>query len=106
MPAIKVISTHIFNALPNNNMGASVPHSKPARQDESPDSTCATAASPARVKIADSGRSRTAAFQRIHTASANDRLRKEKNMDIEHINAIGASLTDLTARTAALRGYL
>ncbi|MBT9491627.1 MAG: peptide chain release factor 2 [Paucibacter sp.] len=27
-------------------------------------------------------------------------------MDIEHINAIGVSLTDLTARTAALRGYL
>ncbi|MCV2349143.1 peptide chain release factor 2 [Paucibacter sp. Y2R2-4] len=27
-------------------------------------------------------------------------------MDIEHINAIGATLADLTARTAALRGYL
>ncbi|MCV2357588.1 MULTISPECIES: peptide chain release factor 2 [Roseateles] len=27
-------------------------------------------------------------------------------MDIEHINAIGVSLNDLTARTAALRGYL
>lgn len=27
-------------------------------------------------------------------------------MDIERINTIGSTLTDLTARTAALRGYL
>jgi hypothetical protein len=27
-------------------------------------------------------------------------------MDIERINAIGTALADLTARTAALRGYL
>ncbi len=27
-------------------------------------------------------------------------------MDAEHINQIGASLTDLTARTHELRGYL
>jgi len=27
-------------------------------------------------------------------------------MDIEHINAIGNALADLTLRTAALRGYL
>jgi hypothetical protein len=27
-------------------------------------------------------------------------------MDIEHINQIGATLTDLAARTEALRGYL
>jgi len=27
-------------------------------------------------------------------------------MDIERINLIGTSLADLTARTAALRGYL
>jgi hypothetical protein len=27
-------------------------------------------------------------------------------MDIEHINQIGNSLADLTARTDALRGYL
>lgn len=27
-------------------------------------------------------------------------------MDIERINAIGTTLADLTARTAALRGYL
>jgi len=27
-------------------------------------------------------------------------------MDIERVNAIGTLLTDLTARTAALRGYL
>ena len=27
-------------------------------------------------------------------------------MDIEQINAIGSTLADLTARTAALRGYL
>jgi hypothetical protein len=29
-----------------------------------------------------------------------------KNMDIEHINAIGNALTDLSQRTIALRGYL
>ena len=29
-----------------------------------------------------------------------------KNMDIERINTIGSTLADLTARTAALRGYL
>jgi len=27
-------------------------------------------------------------------------------MDVEHINAIGNRLADLTQRTAALRGYL
>jgi len=27
-------------------------------------------------------------------------------MDIERINAIGATIDDLSARTAALRGYL
>jgi len=27
-------------------------------------------------------------------------------MDVEHINAIGNALADLTGRTAALRGYL
>jgi hypothetical protein len=27
-------------------------------------------------------------------------------MDVEHINAIGNNLADLTQRTAALRGYL
>ena len=27
-------------------------------------------------------------------------------MDVEHINAIGNSLADLTQRTTALRGYL
>jgi len=27
-------------------------------------------------------------------------------MEIERINTIGSTLTDLTARTAALRGYL
>ena len=27
-------------------------------------------------------------------------------MDVEHINAIGNSLTDLTQRTESLRGYL
>jgi hypothetical protein len=31
---------------------------------------------------------------------------QRNTMDIERINAIGASLADLTARTAALRGYL
>ncbi len=30
----------------------------------------------------------------------------KNTMDIERINAIGATLADLTARTAALRGYL
>jgi hypothetical protein len=27
-------------------------------------------------------------------------------MDVEHINAIGTALADLTGRTRALRGYL
>jgi len=27
-------------------------------------------------------------------------------MDVEHINAIGNALADLTKRTASLRGYL
>jgi len=27
-------------------------------------------------------------------------------MDVEHINAIGSSLADLTERTVGLRGYL
>jgi len=31
---------------------------------------------------------------------------KEQDMDIEHINAIGDTIEDLSARTAALRGYL
>jgi len=31
---------------------------------------------------------------------------EERRMDIERINAIGAALADLSARTAALRGYL
>jgi hypothetical protein len=31
---------------------------------------------------------------------------RKHRMDIERINAIGAALADLTARTAALRGYL
>jgi len=31
---------------------------------------------------------------------------REPNMDVEHINAIGNALADLTQRTAALRGYL
>jgi hypothetical protein len=29
-----------------------------------------------------------------------------KNMDVEHINAIGNALADLSHRTTALRGYL
>jgi hypothetical protein len=31
---------------------------------------------------------------------------KARNMDVEHINAIGNSLADLTKRTVDLRGYL
>jgi hypothetical protein len=31
---------------------------------------------------------------------------KEKAMDIERVNAIGATLHDMSARTEALRGYL
>jgi hypothetical protein len=31
---------------------------------------------------------------------------KRTVMDIEHINAIGTKLADLTERTKALRGYL
>ena len=30
----------------------------------------------------------------------------ESAMDVEHINAIGSTLADLTKRTADLRGYL
>ena len=30
----------------------------------------------------------------------------ENSMDVEHINAIGHLLADLTQRTLALRGYL
>jgi hypothetical protein len=33
-------------------------------------------------------------------------LHEDRSMDIERINAIGASLADLTQRTLALRGYL
>ncbi len=29
-----------------------------------------------------------------------------KNMDVEHINAVGNALADLSQRTIALRGYL
>jgi hypothetical protein len=31
---------------------------------------------------------------------------KARAMDVEHINAIGNSLADLTQRTESLRGYL
>jgi hypothetical protein len=31
---------------------------------------------------------------------------EENDMDVEHINAIGNSLADLTKRTVDLRGYL
>ena len=41
----------------------------------------------------------THAFHRKHSLGT-------KNMDIERINTIGTTLADLTARTAALRGYL
>jgi hypothetical protein len=33
-------------------------------------------------------------------------LSSSETMDIERVNAIGTLLADLTARTAALRGYL
>lgn len=35
-----------------------------------------------------------------------DALAKSVAMDVEHINAIGNRLADLTLRTEALRGYL
>ena len=35
-----------------------------------------------------------------------DALAKSAAMDVEHINAIGHRLADLTRRTADLRGYL
>lgn len=38
--------------------------------------------------------------------SADQALREMNNMDVEHINAIGNSLADLTKRTIDLRGYL
>jgi hypothetical protein len=31
---------------------------------------------------------------------------RKQTMDVEHINAIGNSLADLTVRTVGLRGYL
>ena len=31
---------------------------------------------------------------------------RDRSMDIEHINLIGTTLADLTARTRELRGYL
>jgi hypothetical protein len=31
---------------------------------------------------------------------------RDRIMDVEHINAIGNALADLTERTTALRGYL
>jgi hypothetical protein len=34
------------------------------------------------------------------------RSHRDPSMDIEHINAIGSLLADLSARTDALRGYL
>jgi hypothetical protein len=37
---------------------------------------------------------------------ADPAIRKARFMDVEHINAIGNALADLTGRTAALRGYL
>ena len=41
------------------------------------------------------------------TARAKMRAALHKNtMDIERVNAIGSLLADLSARTAALRGYL
>ena len=42
------------------------------------------------------------------TACQNQRLKKTEahTMDIEHINAIGNTLSDLSQRTQALRGYL
>ena len=33
-------------------------------------------------------------------------LYRDRSMDIEHINLIGTTLADLTARTRELRGYL
>lgn len=42
-------------------------------------------------------------------AKISDLLKKTlgiKNMDVEHINAIGNALADLSERTIALRGYL
>jgi hypothetical protein len=37
---------------------------------------------------------------------SDDREPLRHAMDIEHINAIGHALTDLSERTQALRGYL
>ncbi len=34
------------------------------------------------------------------------RIESRHTMDVEHINAIGNHLADLTQRTEALRGYL
>ena len=48
---------------------------------------------------------RDRAGSRVKIADAGEFPRYRKNhMDVEHINAIGNALADLTQRTAALRG--
>ena len=42
----------------------------------------------------------------VHEKIADLQAQKEIIMDVEHINAIGNHLADLTKRTADLRGYL
>lgn len=46
----------------------------------------------------------------VSTVHAHEKMRDaalhNKTMDIERVNAIGTLLADLSARTAALRGYL
>jgi len=48
---------------------------------------------------------REAPHVKITGSGAFPRHRKQ-HMDVEHINAVGNALADLTQRTAALRGYL
>ena len=38
--------------------------------------------------------------------SSSSKTQRKHPMDVEHINAIGYSLADLTKRTIDLRGYL
>jgi hypothetical protein len=45
-------------------------------------------------------RAKIAAFRQLQPAA------QKAPMDVEHINAIGNSLADLTKRTVDLRGYL
>ncbi len=65
--------------------------------------------SPARFPPSDKPSFRRGTAPRFGESQARAKMRplhEDRSMDIERINAIGASLADLTQRTLALRGYL